>query len=662
MCGITGIVYHEPSTRIAKSLKLMNDAIAHRGPDDEGFAFFSDSEATTAGGKCTPENLWKSGIPYQPAEHIDNISRSFKTGLGHRRLSIIDLSETGHQPMCIENGNVWITYNGEIYNYIELREELKNLGHSFNTASDTEVILHAYLQWGKECVSRFNGMWAFVIYDKNKQLLFGSRDRLGVKPFYYYHDKEFFAFASEQKALLKLPSINTGINPAAVYDYFILDQIEYEEEGMFKNIIELLPSHCFIYNISGKSLSKWQYYQLPFNPRFEIYNEQTSENKAKELKEYLYNSISLRLRSDVPVGACLSGGLDSSTITGIMTEVLGNRKPDVFTASFHDKKIDESHWAETVAKHTGANWHQVFPESNELMADLEKLTYCQDIPIWSSSTYAQYRVMQLVKEKNIKVILDGQGGDELFAGYAPHQIAFWCELLKQGKFGLLAAELKNHSPLPVSLIYFLKQYLKWYGINRLNANNKSKILFRFFAEFGYLNKDFTEQHKNRLENKDFPSKTTLNGRLHYEMSNRLLKSYLKCEDRCSMFHSVESRTPFADDHHLIEFSMNIPSVYKIRNGEQKHILRKAIKGILPETVIARKDKMGYLTPNNQWVNDIKPELKDLFNNPVLEDIMDLKKINKDFDSLFNTTAKQENGKLFKFISFAMWAKVFREQL
>ncbi|MDQ3193100.1 MAG: asparagine synthase C-terminal domain-containing protein, partial [Bacteroidota bacterium] len=320
----------------------------------------------------------------------------------------------------------------------------------------------------------------------------------------------------------------------------------------------------------------------------------------------------------------------------------------------------ESPWAEMVVKSTQSNWNRVFPTGQELIKDLKDLTYCQDIPIWSTSTYAQYRVMQLVKEKNIKVVLDGQGGDELFAGYPSHLPAYWCELLNNKKYKQLLIELKAHNGFPKSCVYFIKQYLKQFGIFKLPSSLQSFIFFNYFSELKYLNKDFLEKNKKRLKKDVTSEKVSLNSRLSYELNNSLLKSYLKCEDRCSMHHSVESRTPFADDPELIAFALNLSGSYKIKDGVQKLILRKAINNILPEKIVNRKDKMGYVTPNNDWIAEIRPHIQTIFDNPLLLEFLDVERIKKDFNKMFDSRDKEENKKLFKFISFAMWVNVFEE--
>jgi len=658
VCGIAGIVnLSNKQLDTKKNIKLMTDTIRHRGPDGEGFLFCNESESIPVGGNETPTNVYESNLPFTPKKNIENLSSDYSLAFGHRRLSIIDLSTAGHQPMCSPDKKLWITYNGEIYNYIELREELKVKGYQFYTNTDTEVILNAYIEWGSDCLNKFNGMWAFVIYDRSKSELFGSRDRFGVKPFYYYKDDDVLAFASEQKALVKLPFVKTGINPKAVFDFFVKGEIEYDEEGMFKNILELFPSYAFTFNIKTKELRKWKYYSLAINEQYESFNEVKFNEVSKHTKELLENAIALRLRSDVPVGSCLSGGIDSSTIVGITNYLLSKNgsinvddKLKVFTASFKDKTYDESHWAKLVVDSTNSQWHQIFPSSSELLKDLENLIYSQDVPIWSTSTYAQYRVMQLAKQSGIKVVLDGQGGDELFAGYDTYNIANWIEVLKNKEWKQLRNESKGNFNL------FIRHYLRFYGIKKLSSQTQSSIYKKYFAGIQYLNKDFWNNHKSQLSSEGV-FENSLNKTLYNEFYNTRLKGYLKCEDRCSMWHSVESRTPFADDINLIEHVFKLPGTYKIHNNTNKYLLRESAKDFIPAAIKNRKDKMGYVTPNNQWIAEMKDSLKDLFDDK-LKEYVNINLLQKDYDNFFSLTGKVDTGRIFKFISFAQWVKNF----
>ena len=661
MCGIAGIVkLTNTPIHLPESIRLMTQTISHRGPDDEGFMLCSENadlsselNIITAGSTDTPQNVCEAGSRYNPKKNISELDSDFFLAFGHRRLSIIDLSPAGHQPMCSGDGDLWITFNGEIYNYIELREELKMKGHQFTTQTDTEVVLNAYREWGNDCLSHFNGMWSFVIFDKNKKELFGARDRFGVKPFYYYKDTDVFAFASEQKALVKLPFVKTGINKKAVFDFFVKNEIELQEEGMFLNIMELFPSHAFRFDLQTKEWRSWKYYSLKINESNEVFNSSHFAEITEHTRQLLVNAVALRLRSDVPVGSCLSGGIDSSAIVGIINHLFSQdatinigKQLKLFTSSFNDAKVDESKWAKQMVDLTGGQWNQSFPDSTQLMNDLENLIFSQDIPIWSTSTYAQYRVMQSAKENGIKVVLDGQGGDELFAGYEHHQ-PFRLKELIQSQNSLLNQGSK-----------FLKSYLKEQILKQLPDSVQLKSNLLYFKDLHYLNSDFLQENKSQLSINNQNKGNSLNALLADEFCNTRLKIYLKCEDRCSMWHSVESRTPFADDINLIEYGFQIPASYKIHNGVSKYILREAAKKYIPETIKNRKDKMGYTIPQNQWISEIKDQIKPLFDDD-LKDYMNVKSVQKDYQQLFDIAEQPENSRIFKFISFAIWKKQFK---
>ncbi len=555
---------------------------------------------------------------------------------------------------------IWITYNGEIYNYIELREELKTKGYHFQTATVTEVILAAYQEWGTACVNKFNGMWAFVIYDEEQKKLFGSRDRFGVKPFYFVHTDMFFAFASEQKALLKAKLIQPKLNSEAVFDYFVFSKIENEEEGMFKGIFELQQACNFEFSLQEKKLTKWKYYTLPLIATFEKFDASKFQQLVNETREAIIQSIRLRLRSDVAVGSCLSGGIDSSSIVSIMNNLLKGeqQKINVFTASFEDAKIDEGKWAAQVVAQTNSKWSRTYPNADELKLDLENLMYSQDVPIWSTSTYAQYRVMQLAKENGVKVILDGQGGDELWAGYPHHQAIYLRELFAAGELKAATSLLKTAGNFPSNAIWYGKQYFKHSGLASFPKKIIPTLYKKYFSHLNYLNPDFYELHKHRFEKHFDSAPKTVNEILHKETTSTLLKGYLKCEDRCSMWHSVESRTPFADDTNLVELAFRTPSSYKIRNNQSKFILRKAMEGIVPEAILNRQDKMGYSTPNNKWIAGIKDSVKNDF-DASLGEILDIPKIQNEYANMFGSEDGNDNGQTFKFISFALWHKIFK---
>ncbi len=449
MCGISGII---SSTLLPKHLlQTMTDCIRHRGPDDEGFVFWSRSgdEVILRGGHDTPDAVFIADLPYTPSSR-DGHETTFFLGLGHRRLSILDLSPLGHQPMCTQDGRYWIVFNGEVYNYIELRSELEKLGHTFISRTDTEVILAAYAQWGEGCLSRFNGMWAFAIYDCKARTLFLARDRFGVKPLYYWTSPDgFFAFASEIKQFTVLPGWQAKLNGQRTYDYLVFGITDHTEETMFSGVFQLRPGHCVTLAVDdgsvvspGKSLSTRAWYELrprPFAGSF--------DDAAREFRDLFEQSISLRLRADVPVGSCLSGGLDSSSIVCVLNEFL--RKQGVqslqktFSACSDVDRFDERKWIDLVVGKTGVDAHYVYPALDRLFEESPAITWHQDEPFGSTSIYAQWCVFRLAAQNGVKVMLDGQGADEQLCGYHIYFGPHLASQLKRMRLGELLSDFSS---------------------------------------------------------------------------------------------------------------------------------------------------------------------------------------------------------------------------
>ncbi len=645
MCGIGGIINLEnKNINLIEGAEIIGKTLRHRGPDDEGFLFFTNLKTVCAYSEDTQKQAVSTKFNFSATKHISQIGQNFTGVFVHRRLAIIDVNESGHQPMCTVNGNVWITYNGEIYNYIELRAELEKLGYTFRTQSDTEVLLNAYLHWGNECLSKLNGMFAFALWDSEKKKIFCARDRSGVKPFYYYFKNGIFCFASELKALRKLPFVETSLNERALHHYLLHDALEYEPEGFLKNVFELFPSHFLELDLEHKEIQVKKYFEIASENHFKPFDEKEFVACENETKALVTDAIVKRLRSDVPVGCCLSGGIDSSIISGVMSE--HNKNFNAFTAVFPCESIDESAYAKEVAEFTHANWHTVNPNENDLLTDFENLIYALDIPIWSTSTYAQFRVMQLAKQNNCKVVLDGQGGDELFAGYPHYYTTYINELLRNKQFKLAASEIKSFGN------NFWLSYTKENTKRKLHYNSNKK----------YLNADFVKAHNapNYLQD----SFGSLNEHLQYDFFGGRLKTYLRCEDRCSMWHSVESRTPFADDTTLIEKSFKISAAYKIKNGTSKYILRESMKNYLPNSVYTRKDKMGFVTPHNKWLHTLLQNYPETVQNSLLKDFMSkqfftrINQLSAKTDHLQISSVKKEENLAFKALVFTVWANKY----
>lgn len=655
MCGIAGIYSFKEKTEKSWILNMTN-ALKHRGLDDEGYLAVSSKNKKVYHLIGTDSKV--KGMK------IEDFSKPVNLLLGHRRLSILDTSPLGHQPMSNRHKTIWIVYNGEIYNYVELRKELKSLGYEFRTGTDTEVLLAAYEKWGERCLDRFNGMWSFAIYDSRKNILFGARDRFGVKPFYYYIDDKFFAFASEIKAVVGLPFVGRDMNPAAVFDYLILGFEEIEEEGFFKNIFELRPSFAFTYNLFSNEFRKWRHYTLEYVDRWERFDERNLQEYKATIKEMLVDAVTIRLRSDVPIGSCLSGGIDSSTIVCIINELLekdgvkqiGDRQK-VFTVGYEADAIDERKWATKIVERTRTSWHKTIPRSEELLTDVEDLVRTQDIPFGSTSIYAQYRVMELAKQCGVKVLLDGQGGDELFAGYRGYHGVFAVEMLKHLDIARFMQEWKNTANSPVNKKSLLVLLMKIIGANVLPAALKAVSLGMATRMKSYINPDFWGKYKFRLEMIKNKTKTSLNQALYEYMIGFNLKTLLRYEDRNSMRFSIESRTPFADDIRLIEYVFQIPSAYKIYKGWSKYLLREATKGLLPEEIRTRKDKIGFAAPKYSWLKESKGVMKEYLTDD-LGAFLNVSKILDDWDVLVDDRSGGDITNIWRFINLAIWKKVY----
>jgi asparagine synthase (glutamine-hydrolysing) len=636
MCGITGIILKQKvNFNLNQKIVAMTDAISHRGPDGEGFILAGD-QTITPHFNALKQNYNRADINYIPKTSVQHSDLNSFLAFGHRRLSIIDLSDTGHQPMCNANGKTWITFNGEIYNYLEIKADLKKNGHSFISESDTEVVLAAYKEWGFNCVERFNGMWSFCIYDSEKQLCFASRDRLGVKPFYYINDNNLLAFASEQKVFIKAELIAAKINNDALHNYLINGLLETTSTNFFEGINELMPGNNLVFNLKTQELKITTYYNL--TEHITLINDRLTEKELIDKIAHTFeNAVKLRLRSDVEVGTCLSGGIDSSALAVTISEI--TKQPlYCFTSIFKNQSINEEHFADSVANKIKAKHFKVEPTLEGFLEEIDSLIYSQDVPIWDTSTYAQYKVMELAKKNNIKVVLDGQGADELFGGYHHHFLAKWNNLFSQGHF--------------------------MSGLNEISASKKtiSNPLQFFIKEKIKQKKYFNKKHFDQFFKPEFLNSSVIknpsvyfnsvNEQLVEDIYQTRLKSFLKCEDRCGMWHSVESRTPFADDIELINLLFSFNGNKKIKNGVSKYLLREAVKNKLPEEIYKRYDKKGFETPMQQWMQKLRPQL-----------LSEIKAANFDFvkqNELEKTdpTNSFQNKLLFKLFVLSRWQKLF----
>ncbi len=613
MCGIAGFIAR-PGRLLSNSIILkMVSLIDHRGPDDEGFIFLTDNQQIiTSGGEKTPGEVWKTFTEYRPTEDIRScLDGHSLIAFGHKRLSILDLTPSGHQPMSYKGGRYWIVYNGEIYNHIEIRKELKALGYSFKTKSDAETILAAYAEWGEECLNRFVGMWAFVIYDKDKNELFLARDRYGIKPLYYYfsHEEDFF-FGSEIKQFTVLDGWLSKLNHQRVYDQLVYSFTDHTDETMFKGVYQL-PAGCscrFSLNHSnnhseGRIRFKHWYNvaRVPFRGTYSDAAEIFRNLFERSVKEHLY--------ADVPVGTALSGGLDSSSIVCQVSRVLSDEGAvdlqSTFSSCATDERYSERKWMDIVINHTSVKSHFVYPQLKEMEKLATDLIWYHDEPYQSQSAFLAYSVFRLARLNGIKVLLNGQGADEYLGGYGQFTVPRLASLLKKLKINTLFSEIKTYNKC-LALDYWKILLYSFYHLSprilkrsvsgiRSNADHVKRIVD--YNKLGINNK-----HPFDTIPVDYNTVPEISKHLTFYST---LPKYLKWEDRNSMANSVEARVPFLD-HRMVEFAFNLPDDYLESNGITKRIMRDALKELIPEQIRNRKDKMGFSTPEELWVKKENP--------------------------------------------------------
>lgn len=604
MCGISGIINFNNNKVEEKDLRLMMLKMKHRGPDDEG-VFMENN-----------------------------------VGFGFVRLSILDLSISGHQPMHSHNNRYVIVFNGEVYNYIEIREELKN-DFKFITGTDTEVILASYQKWGEACLDKFNGMFAFVIYDKETKKVFAARDRYGIKPFYYYFDDDRFIFASEIKSIL--PFVQREPNLKIIYDYLMFNRTDHKRETFFKNIKKM--QH-------GSSLTLYRN-KIKFKRWYNLFEKVENDRvlTPSEYRDLFNDSIKLRLRSDVPVGVSLSGGIDSSSITSVLVEDFNLKELNTFSAVYGpEEPTDESEFINEF-KSSVKNMYYTSPNAETFFQDFESFIDAHNEPCPDLGPYVQYKVMELASKK-VKVTLDGQGADEQLAGYHNFFSVYYLELIKKMKLQKLLKEnisyFRKHGSLDVL------KYLIYYVLPSKIQTRVSKNMYPS------INKSLFKEYRNDFTvNKMLYKPKDLNDSLiqHFEYK---LEHLLRWEDLNAMNFSIESRVPFLD-HRLVEATLSTPSDYKIKNGETKYILRKALSDVLPDKILNRKDKKGFSNPREQWFKT------EVFKNYILKLINSKKFKNRSiFDSEIANAQYQKHLKgevdisseIWKWVNIEIWFRKF----
>lgn len=614
MCGIAGILYEGPvSPETEKQIEKMILVQAHRGPDGSGFF------------------------------HAPGVS------LGHSRLKIIDLSEGGHQPMADEEKKYWITYNGEIYNYVELKEELKGRGHDFGSSSDTEVLLHAYMEWGEDCLSRLRGMFAFAIWDCREEKLFGARDRFGIKPFHYLTDAlGRLIFASEIKALLPFMP-RRSVNKVLAGQYIAWSMVDHNpRETLIEGINCLEPGHYFVWRRGNLKISN--YWSIEFSD--ELFTpEKDRKSLTEEFRSIFFQVIDQHLRSDVPVGTLLSGGLDSSSICCVVHDILHKRGSwrdgwqNTYSVCFDDPSIDERPYIELVVDKIGCKSHYIFPKGEDFIRDLDDFIWHQEAPVGGFGPFAHFCGARLAKNHQAKVLLNGQGPDEYLAGYRKFILVYLRQLMKSGH-----------------VFRATKEAVAFFG-NREILKTSNFVTGRRYFMKNISELDILFAGRKMPERPPGMSIShTMGERIKSDLENFSIPCLLRYEDRNTMAFGIESRVPFMD-HVLVEMAAKLPMDMRLSNGWTKRIMREALSDLLPREVKQRKTKLGFAVPDKHWMtNALQGWVKDTLHSPSnLHEIVEPGQVG----AILDLWSQKMNSRalphlLFRMSLYETWAKRFLE--
>lgn len=626
MCGIIGLVSNDLGAKdVETSLSAALKDISHRGPDDSGYEL----------------------------DKINNVN----VALGHTRLAIIDLSPGGHQPKLSPCGRYKIVFNGEVYNYIELREELEAKGVEFTTQSDTEVLLNAWIMWGEDCLTRLEGMFAFAVYDNEEQSLTVVRDAFGIKPLYYILDNEKrFAFSSELPALMSLCDETAyELNLQASFDFLVNGFYQHNEETFVKGVHQLLPAHMFKLDLKSMKMTQPKKWWAPsINEKKLTFDEAVSKVRTNFL-----NSVAKHMRSDVPIGVALSGGIDSSAVVCSIRHLYPDIDINTFSYIAGTKKINEESWVDIVNEHTQSKAHKVYESDCNIFKELSDLISKQGEPFSTTSIYAQYKVFELARNNGVKVTLDGQGADELTGGYwgfpgcVLHSKLINFDLKNAYKFLISSSKLSGRSiwstmyqilqsMCSVKTVSSLKSlYGKSYRPSWLNVSLFDKSNVYFGETEGVLANNPS-------------SKRILMAKLLNSVTGKGLPGLLRHADRNSMAFSIESRVPFLTINQA-EFFYSLPEEYLVSNeGVTKYIFREAMSGIVPDAILDRQDKVGFATSERDLLFKARAEIESALSELEIPPVFNKPELDKLMKEFFDNPGSVESGQIWRIFNFIVW--------
>jgi asparagine synthase (glutamine-hydrolysing) len=629
MCGITGGWWSDRRVNLDDRLTQALAAMHRRGPDDRGYELYPSAGGVTA--------------------------------LGHTRLSIIDLSAAGHQPMQSLDKLVSIVFNGEIYNYRELRVELESFGHRFVSGSDTEVLLAAWRQWDKKCLRRLVGMFAFAVLDSGRGTLTCVRDPFGIKPFFYTREQGGFLFASEVAAIKALKQERVKLDWQRAYDYLVHADYDSGARSFVDGVLHLLPGHLIEMNlVSGELTEPQRWWEPSIVERRDLSFAQATE----QLRERFLSSVRLHLRSDVPLGAALSGGIDSSAVVCAMRQVAPDLPINTFSYIARGSAVSEEVWVDRVNQHVGAQPHKVMVSGDDLARDLDDMIAAQGEPFGSTSIYAQYRVFQLAREQGVTVTLDGQGADEMLAGYNGYPGQRIRSLLEKGQLA--------------EAWHFVDEWARWPGRSRIAGAKRAVAEMSQGALYDAL------RRLNGMDNlpqwmrsapleecgiiRRYPRQRAQVGsagrrvmaELALSLTQRGLPALLRHGDRNSMRFSVESRVPFLTID-MVEFTLSLPESFLISpQGETKHIFRAAMRGIVPDDILDRRDKIGFATPEQEWLLGMAGQVRSWLAEDMQVPFFDQAAVLAEFDRIV-AGHRAFSWQVWRWINFCRWYGTFIAQ-
>jgi asparagine synthase (glutamine-hydrolysing) len=643
MCGIAGLILTPPGPVKKEQVLSLLNRLQHRGPDDSGFFYHHNGKVRLD--RAVDEDFIADAV------------------LLHRRLSILDLSTAGWQPMGTRDGRYYVVFNGEIYNYVELRNELERSGYTFRSRSDTEVLLTAYARWGEAALNRFVGMFAFAILDLQDRILFLARDFFGIKPLYYADWTGGFAFASELKAILELPGVSRRAHPQRLYDYLRFGITDHGEETLFLDIRQVPAGHYLKISLDApREAQPTRYWNLDAAERSEC----SFDEAACRLRDLFLENVLLHLRSDVPIGAALSGGIDSSSIVMAMRHLEPNLDIHAFSYVADESKLSEEPWVDMVCKAARAKVHKVKPTFSESISDLGHLVSIQEEPFGSTSIYAQRRVFRAAREAGIKVMLDGQGADEILGGYHYYIAARFASLLTQREWSdairllFKASKVTDMGLLPLAI-----RAADFLIPARFQEPLRALIHKEFspaWIDTGWLSRSGVQQRVPSSADASFTNgnaRELLRAALYETLTHTSLPHLLRYEDRNSMGVSIESRVPFLSPA-LVQFALGLPEKYVVASdGNTKAVFRKAMRGIVPDAVLDRRDKVGFVTPEKRWLLDLRPWVERVLACEVATQIQafNWKELRREWQRIVEGR-RPFDARVWRWLNTVLWAEKF----